>query len=246
MNLQARINQEKGNAESVAPLEWRKPPGHPVGGCRPRRQSRRPSTFFRDTWSDTPLTIVIFLKQDEHGDYQVLAKIQGVGSDIEFISYPDLGGARDGDILVSWQVNAATHTLAAYTITGDQPAEIFKANSGRCLSRRSGRGRPGGDHPGPRPPPERPPCAWTTMTIKTAAWSWSPPPPCLRVPSRSTPGPPASSPTAPRACSSRRFTKKTSSLQMSSASARATTLKNVALDAGDPPEQRRLPLRRRV
>lgn len=98
-----------------------------------------------------------------------------MGSDIEFISYPNLGGAG-GDILVSWQVNAATHTLAAYTITGDQPTEIFKANSGRCLTA----DLDGDDQEeiilAPATTGETP-CAWTTMTIKTAAWSWSPPPP---------------------------------------------------------------------
>ncbi|MFR6379122.1 MAG: hypothetical protein ACLUNZ_04130 [Evtepia sp.] len=162
------------------------------------------------------------------GDYQVLAKIQGVGSDIEFISYPNLGGAG-GDILVSWQVNAATHTLAAYTITGDQPTEIFKANSGRCLTADLD-----GDNQEeiillPATTGETP-CAWTTMTIKTAAWSWSPPPPCLRVPSRSTPGPPASSPTAPRPCSSRLFTKKTSSLADVFCLSQGHDLKNIALN----------------
>lgn len=131
VNLQARINQEKGNAESIAPLSGENRQAIQLVDVD-RDGEQEAISFFRDTSSDTPLTIVIF-KQDEHGDYQVLAKIQGVGSDIEFISYPNLGGAG-GDILVSWQVNAATHTLAAYTITGDQPTEIFKANSGRCLT----------------------------------------------------------------------------------------------------------------
>ena len=131
VNLQARINQEKGSAESIAPLSGENRQAIQLVDVD-RDGEQEAISFFRDTSSDTPLTIVIF-KQDEHGDYQVLAKIQGVGSDIEFISYPNLGGAG-GDILVSWQVNAATHTLAAYTITGDQPTEIFKANSGRCLT----------------------------------------------------------------------------------------------------------------
>ena len=122
VNLQARINQEKGNAESIAPLSGENRQAIQLVDVD-RDGEQEAISFFRDTSSDTPLTIVIF-KQDEHGDYQVLAKIQGVGSDIEFISYPNLGGAG-GDILVSWQVNAATHTLAAYTITGDQPTEIF-------------------------------------------------------------------------------------------------------------------------
>ena len=110
VNLQARINQEKGNAESIAPLSGENRQAIQLVDVD-RDGEQEAISFFRDTSSDTPLTIVIF-KQDEHGDYQVLAKIQGVGSDIEFISYPNLGGAG-GDILVSWQVNAATHTLAA-------------------------------------------------------------------------------------------------------------------------------------
>lgn len=131
VNLQARINQEKGSAEYIAPLSGENRQTIQLVDVDQDGEQEAVS-FFRDTSSDTPLTIVIF-KQDDRGEYQVLTKIQGVGSDIEFISYPDLGGAG-GDILVSWQVNASTRTLAAYTITGDQPAEIFKANGGRCLT----------------------------------------------------------------------------------------------------------------
>lgn len=131
VNLQARINQEKGSAEYIAPLSGENRQTIQLVDVD-RDGDQEAVSFFRDTSSDTPLTIVIF-KQDDHGAYQVLSKIQGVGSDIEFISYPDLGGAG-GDLLVSWQVNASTHILAAYTITGEQPTEIFKANASRCLT----------------------------------------------------------------------------------------------------------------
>ncbi|MFR6379121.1 MAG: hypothetical protein ACLUNZ_04125 [Evtepia sp.] len=64
-NLQARINQEKGNAESIAPLSGENRQAIQLVDVD-RDGEQEAISFFRDTSSDTPLTIVIF-KQDEHG-----------------------------------------------------------------------------------------------------------------------------------------------------------------------------------
>lgn len=103
VNLQAKINQEKGSAEYIAPLS---------GENRQTIQLvdvdgdgvQEAVAFFRDTTSENPLKIVIF-KQDEHEEYQVYTRIEGVGSEIESIDYLDLGGSGGMDILVSWQVS---------------------------------------------------------------------------------------------------------------------------------------------
>ena len=92
VNLQAKINQEKGSAEYIAPLS---------GENRQTIQLvdvdgdgvQEAVAFFRDTTSENPLKIVIF-KQDEHEEYQVYTRIEGVGSEIESIDYLDLGGKR--------------------------------------------------------------------------------------------------------------------------------------------------------
>ena len=71
VNLQAKINQEKGSAEYIAPLS---------GENRQTIQLvdvdgdgvQEAVAFFRDTTSENPLKIVIF-KQDEHEEYQAVS-----------------------------------------------------------------------------------------------------------------------------------------------------------------------------
>lgn len=104
VNLQAKINEEKGTGEYIAPLN---------GENRQTIQLvdvdedglQEAVAFFRDADADTPLRIVIF-KQDDQGEYQVYARIQGVGSEIDSIEYVNLGGAGESDVLVSWQAGS--------------------------------------------------------------------------------------------------------------------------------------------
>ena len=132
VNLQAKINQEKGNGEYIAPLN---------GENRQTIQLvdvdeddiQEAVAFFRDPDADTPLRIVIF-KQDDQGEYQVYTRIQGVGSEIDSIEYVNLGGAGESDILVSWQGGTALRTLVGYTITDGQPTEIMRATYNRDLT----------------------------------------------------------------------------------------------------------------
>lgn len=132
VNLQAKINQEKGDGEFIAPLS---------GENRQTIQLvdvdgddiQEAVVFFRDPEGDAPLRIVVF-KQDDQGEYQVYTRIQGVGSEIESIEYVDLGGAGACDILVSWQVGTALRTLVGYTITDGQPTEIMRATYSRALT----------------------------------------------------------------------------------------------------------------
>ena len=132
VNLQAKINQEKGRAEYIAPLS---------GENRQTIQLvdvdgdgvQEAVAFFRDTTSENPLKIVIF-KQDEHEEYQVYTRIEGVGSEIESIDYLDLGGSGGMDILVSWQVSGAVHTLVGYTLAEEQPVEIMRSGYSQYLA----------------------------------------------------------------------------------------------------------------
>lgn len=132
MNLQAKINQEKGSAEYIAPLS---------GENRQTIQlvdvdgdgDQEAVAFFRDTADEDPLRIVIF-KQDDRGEYQAYAHIKGMGSEIDSIDYVDLGGSGSIDILVSWQVSAAVHSLVGYTISDGQPVEIMRSEYSRYLT----------------------------------------------------------------------------------------------------------------
>ena len=132
VNLQAKINEEKGTGEYIAPLN---------GENRQTIQLvdvdedglQEAVAFFRDADADTPLRIVIF-KQDDQGEYQVYARIQGVGSEIDSIEYVDLGGAGESDVLVSWQAGSSLRTLVGYTITDGQPTEIMRSAYDRYLT----------------------------------------------------------------------------------------------------------------
>ncbi|MDO4517542.1 MAG: hypothetical protein Q4C76_10545 [Bacillota bacterium] len=132
VNLQARINEEKGSSEYIAPLS---------GENRQTIQLvdldgdgvQEAVAFFRDNASDAPLKIVL-LRQDSRGEYQVIARIEGVGSEIESIDYLDLCGRGGVDILVSWQVSPSVHTLVGYSLVSGEPVEILRTGYERYLA----------------------------------------------------------------------------------------------------------------
>lgn len=133
VNLQAKINEEKGSAEYIVPLS---------GENRQTIQlvdvdgdgDQEAVAFFRDISSEAPLKIVIF-KRDSKDNYQVCARIEGVGSEIESIDYLNLSSSDGGqDILVSWQVSTSVHTLVAYSLRGGEPVEIMRSGYGRYLA----------------------------------------------------------------------------------------------------------------
>lgn len=132
VNLQAKINEEKGSRDYIAPVS---------GENRQTIQLvdidndgvQEAVAFFRDDTSETPLQIVIF-KQDEHEIYQVYTRIEGVGSDIESIDYLDLCGTGGTDILVSWQVGSSVCTLVGYSVAGGQPLELLRTSYERYLA----------------------------------------------------------------------------------------------------------------
>lgn len=132
VNLQAKINQEKGNAEYIAPLSGE--------NCQTIQLVdvdgdglQEAVAFFRDVTSEAPLKIVFF-RQDNRGEYQVFTRIEGVGSEIESIEYLDLGGTGGTDILVSWQVSGSVHSLVGYTLNDGQPVEIMRSGYSRYLT----------------------------------------------------------------------------------------------------------------
>lgn len=57
-----------------------------------------------------------------------------MGSEIESIDYLDLGGSGGMDILVSWQVSGAVHTLVGYTLAEEQPVEIMRSGYSQYLA----------------------------------------------------------------------------------------------------------------
>lgn len=132
VNLQAKINDEKGNGEYITPVS---------GDNRQTIQLvdldgdgvQEVITFFRDTDAERPLRITV-LKRDERQNYEVMARIEGVGTEIESVDYLHLSDDTAYDILVSWQVSASVHTLVGYDLSGAEPVELMRSGYGRYLS----------------------------------------------------------------------------------------------------------------
>ena len=132
VNLQAKINTEKGNAEYIAPLS---------GENRQTIQlvdvdgdgTQEAVAFFRDVQSESPLKIVFF-RQDAEGEYQPWARIEGVGAEIESIDYLELCEPQGCEILVSWQVNGSVRELVGYTVKDGQPVEILRTGYNSYLA----------------------------------------------------------------------------------------------------------------
>ena len=77
VNPTGKNQRGKGDRGIHRALKRGEPADHPIGGCG-RGRPQEAVAFFRDADADTPLRIVIF-KQDDQGEYQVYARIQGVG-----------------------------------------------------------------------------------------------------------------------------------------------------------------------
>ena len=132
LNLQQKINAERGSAEYITPLSGENRQAIQLvdldGDGR-----QEAVTFFRDASAETPLQIEIF-RQDQRGGYQPDVRIGGLGSEIESIEYLNLDDGAGLDILVSWQASASIHTLVGYSIERGQAVEIFRSGYGQYLA----------------------------------------------------------------------------------------------------------------
>ncbi len=77
---------------------------------------------------ELPLKIYIY-RQDAAGDYQVETVIQGDGTAINSISYVDLDGEEDRELVVSWQFSSQVYQLMAYDIRDGEAEELMRAAS---------------------------------------------------------------------------------------------------------------------
>ena len=82
--------------------------------------------FFRVSSDEWPLKICIYRAVDE--DYTLAAVIEGKGSAINSVSYENLDDTPEKEIIVSWQMSAQVHSLAAYSIVNDQVLELFRTD----------------------------------------------------------------------------------------------------------------------
>lgn len=85
--------------------------------------------FFRfpqPSENELPLNIYIY-RQDEAGDYQLFTTIQGDGTGINSISYVDLDGEADRELVVSWRISGQVYQLMAYDLQNGEAQELMRA-----------------------------------------------------------------------------------------------------------------------
>lgn len=132
VNLKATIDMVKGTADYAAPIS---------GGNTQTVQLvdlngdgiQEAVTFFRDSSADKPLKIYIF-RQTGQEQYEVGAVIEGDGTAIESIQYQNLGGTDAKEIIVSWRLSNAVHTLVAYNLDGGEAIELMRTGYSEYLA----------------------------------------------------------------------------------------------------------------
>lgn len=87
---------------------------------------REAISFFRFTNDEKPLKIHIF--RDVDGEYIEAAKIEGEGESIDSISYSDMDGDGQMEVIIGWQISADIKLLTIYTMTNLQPYLVESTN----------------------------------------------------------------------------------------------------------------------
>ncbi len=75
--------------------------------------------FFRVTNSEKPLKIYFFRQNPISEKYEVAWMIEGEGTGIYSVSFENLGGGTDKEVIVSWQISAKVQSLTAYSLQRD-------------------------------------------------------------------------------------------------------------------------------
>lgn len=81
--------------------------------------------------SHTP-TICIY-RQDGNGVYYLYVIIRGEGSAVNSVEYADLNGDGVTEFIIAWQISGDIHLLSVYDLSGEEPVEIFSADSSEFL-----------------------------------------------------------------------------------------------------------------
>ena len=78
--------------------------------------------YFRVPSAEKPLKIYIFRQSGETGEYETAWIIEGEGTGIYSVSFEDLGGTPEKEVVVSWQISAKVQSLTAYSLQKDDEA----------------------------------------------------------------------------------------------------------------------------
>ena len=82
--------------------------------------------FLRNSSEEKPLKIYIF-SPTGHG-YEQSAVIEGNGTSFYSVSYRDLDGDGEMELLIGWKVGADQQALTVYTLRNGKPEELLRTN----------------------------------------------------------------------------------------------------------------------
>ncbi|MEG2959060.1 MAG: hypothetical protein RR828_04920 [Oscillospiraceae bacterium] len=128
-NLDAKIQEVKTalGAEYAAPLSGRDTQPIQLQDLDGDGEQESAVAFFRVPSGEKPLKIYIFTRQPDDS-YITDCILQGDGSAIFSVSYEDLGGTPAKEMVVSWQMSANVHTLAAYSLVSTEAVELMRTS----------------------------------------------------------------------------------------------------------------------
>lgn len=82
--------------------------------------------FFRLSSEEKPLKIYIFRQVGE--EYETFAVIEGAGTAINCVDYVQMDDEPFKEVVVSWQMTAQVHSLAAYSVGPEQVEELVRTD----------------------------------------------------------------------------------------------------------------------
>ena len=83
------------------------------------------AVFLRVTSAEEKPMRVCLFRQGENQTYRQSAMLSGEGASINSVAYEDLTGDGSRELIVSWQLSAGVHTLAAYNFNGSGANELM-------------------------------------------------------------------------------------------------------------------------
>ena len=77
--------------------------------------------------AEKPLRVCLF-RREVDGDYRLTHTLQGEGSSFHSVTYEDLTGDGEFEVIVSWQISAKVNSLSAYQLAPEGAGELLSTS----------------------------------------------------------------------------------------------------------------------